>query len=156
MTKRMDGGHYLTAVLQVIKNLRDKNSHQLVADHCESLGHALPSNCMVRNNTPLTLDKTGGFRSKGRETVAAVARGNEDEMSTIIRAWDGMYRKRIIVTPNVALTKPHYVELRTPSFLTDQHLVDAFGKVPYTLNPPKTTLERLNILLSSVGIQPVE
>jgi hypothetical protein len=156
MTKRLDGGHYITAVLEVKRALVDKDAHEQLADLSVELGHALPGNCLVKGNGPLPLSHTGGFRGQSRATHAALHRDSADELTTIIRAWDGIYRKRIKVTPNVAVTTAHFVELTNPPFITNEMLIEAFGRIPGTLNPTNLGLERINYLLSLAGVPTVE
>jgi hypothetical protein len=155
MTKRLDGGHYITAVLQVKQTIATQDAHQQLAAISAELGHRLPGNCIVRGNDPLALSHTGGFRSQARATHAALLRNDDAELVKMIRDWDGIYRKRIRVTPNVAITTPHFVELTNPPFINDDMLTEAFGKVPGTLNPAKRSIERINLLLSRASIAEV-
>jgi hypothetical protein len=83
-------------------------------------------------------------------------RDNADELTAIVRVWDGIYRKRIKVTLHVAVTTAHFVQLTNPPFINDAMLIEAFGLVPGTLNPTNLGLERINYLLSLAGVPTVE
>jgi hypothetical protein len=155
MTKRLGSGHYITAVLQVKQTIATQDAHQQLADISTELGHRLPGNCIVRGNDPLALSHTGGFRSQARATHAALHRNDAAELVKMIRDWDGIYRKRVRATPNVAITTPHFVELTNPPFVNDEMLTEASGKVPGTLNPAKRSLERVNYLLHLTGVPSV-
>jgi hypothetical protein len=157
MTKRLDGGHYLTAVLEVQQVLTSADAHQKLEAMSLAAGHKrLPGNCFVEDNNPLPLSHTGGFRGQIRKTHAALDRGRLGELAARIRVWDNLYHDRVTETPHVAVTKPHYVELIDPPFITDEMLTNAFDKRPGTRNPPKLDLRRINILLASAGLPIVE
>jgi hypothetical protein len=156
MTKRLDGGHYITAVLQVKQTIATQDAHQQLATISTKLGHNLPGNCIVKGNDPLALSHTGGFRSQVRATHAALHRNDDAELVKMIRDWDGIYRKRVRVTPSVAITTPHFVELTNPPFVSTEMLIEAFGRVPGTLNPANLGTQRINMLLRRAGIPVVE
>lgn len=155
MTKRLNDGHYITAVLKVKQAIVTQDAHQQLAAICFELGHKLPGNCIVRGNDPLALSHTGGFRSQVRATHAALHRNEDAELVKMIRDWDSIYRKRVRVTPNVAITTPHFVELTNPPFVNNEMLIEAFGRVPGTLNPANLGLERINYFLNLAGISAI-
>lgn len=152
LTKKLHGGYYLTGALKVLKTYTERNAHTEVANLCQELGLKLPGNCLVRDNPPLSLDYTGGQRSEVRRTLAALQANQPDELAEIIRKWDGVYKKRVRKTPNVALCHAHFVELHKPPFVSVEELSLVFGRVPATRNPGEVGLDRLNTLLMAKGI----
>jgi hypothetical protein len=153
LTKKMHGGYYLAGALKVLQTLTDQDAHAQLAATCQRLGLRLPGNCMVLpDNPPLPLSYTGGQRSKGRETLAALRGDDSTVLIEIIRKWDGAYRWRVRQTPTVALCAPHFVELSTPPFVTVQELEVVFGRIPGTRNPGEVGLKKLNELLVAKGI----
>lgn len=154
MTKRLNDGHYITAVLKVKQAIVTQDAHQQLA----AISFELGISCRVivlSGVTSHSLSHTGGFHSQVRATHAALHLNEDAKLVKMIRDWDSIYRKRVRVTPNVAITTPHFVELTNPPFVNNEMLIEAFGRVPGTLNPANLALERINYFLNLAGISAI-
>ena len=121
----------LTAILQVINRF---NSHRKAAKWYERQGLELPSNCMVRGNRPRNLDETS----------------NPDNYARVER-WDAFYKRRVKRTPVFLVCRPLFVELYDPPVLTRQFLIETFGKIPMTRNPPSISEQAYERLAGRAG-----
>ena len=126
----------LTSILRVIERFE---KHREAADWYESQGLWLPSNCLVRGNPPLPLEKTIGYH-KGEDKKLIKA--------TKVERWDSGYWKRSRQYGTFLACEDLFTELWQPPIL---HNVDAEaifdqGQMPGTQTPPKisnTEFERL-------------
>lgn len=122
----------LTAILKVIRRFE---SHRQAAKWYEKKRIDLPSNCMVPDNHPLSLDQTS----------------NRDNLPSVKR-WDAIYRKRTDKTPVFLACKTIFLEVDDPPVVTEETMYGVFGKIPITRNPPKITEEEYENLAMRVGI----
>jgi hypothetical protein len=105
----------LVAVLEVTTSFQ---SHAEAANWYIQNGECLPSNCMVNGNPAMPLDKTDGFHSD-------------------IRHWDAIYRLRAKQCGVFHIcSKELYCELENPPIVTEQMMIEVFGYIPATRNPP--------------------
>ena len=105
----------LTAILKVLKRFK---SHEVAAEWYQEKGLKLPSNCVVRENPPLALEKTSNPCRYCR-----------------VESWDASYRKRSRKTGVFLVCKALFLELHSPPAITDQMLCAVFGRIPGTQNP---------------------
>jgi hypothetical protein len=119
----------LVAVLRVRERFE---SHAEAAAWYHEMEVALPSNCLVEGNPPIPYEQTVQ---------------DSDE-----RTWDIDYRRRARNYPTFLATERLFCELNDPPRITDEQLVDAFGRLPGTQNTPQVAEEQGLRLLTSVGI----
>lgn len=114
-------GHWrLVATLRVLKRFE---SHKDAAGWYKAKDIALPSNCLVKGNRPLPLEKTAG-----------------DENS--VCDWDALYQLRAKVCGVFLACEPEFLELHKPPMLTSDKMESIFGKIPGTRNPPRISDEQ--------------
>jgi hypothetical protein len=65
----------------------------------------------------------------------------------VVRLWDQTYRNRIAECPVFLATEAEFIELKHPPQLCPADMVDIFGRIRNTLNPPTITFEELEHLL---------
>jgi hypothetical protein len=73
----------------------------------------------------------------------------EPDFRAAIRLWDATYRSRVSKWPVFLATKPEFLELNRPPQLREPHIIEIFGKVPATLNPPQITTHQLQRLVDA-------
>jgi hypothetical protein len=119
----------LTAVLRVLETF---HSHVTGAAWYADRGLDLPSNCLVANNPPKPLEQSAGAcRSKAK----ACGRPNWME-------WDELYRERIREHGAFAVCEPLFRDLSwNAPVVSDDALVEVFGRLPPTRNPKEWPLE---------------
>ncbi len=94
-------------------------------------------------NPPKPFELTNGDPpAKVKERVAA-----ESDFPLAIRLWDATYRRRVTQWPVFLATKAEFLELIRPPQLLEADIVEVFGKVPATRNPPQITCDRLERLV---------
>jgi hypothetical protein len=111
----MQGHWRLVAILKVLKHFE---SHADAAEWYKSRGVELPSNCLVKSNPPLPLEKTTGDRN-------------------LLSQWDAIYQFRTRECGVFLVCEPEFVELYQPPILTEDMMLDIFGRIPGLRNPPK-------------------
>ena len=114
VTTKGDWGRRLVAVLRVRERFE---SHSEAAEWYRELGLPLPSNCWVDGNPPIPYERTAQ---------------DADE-----RIWDIDYKRRSRNYPVFLATDPLFCKLHDPPRVTDDILIEAFGRVPGTQNPPQ-------------------
>ena len=122
----------LTAILKVIKRFK---SHQHAAKWYRKQGVEVPSNCIVKGNSALSLDQTSNRDNRGS-----------------VKRWDAVYRMRTIKTPEFLACKAVFLKLNNPPVVTEEMMCYAFGRVRRTQNPPAITEEEYQRFTSIVGI----
>jgi hypothetical protein len=133
-------GWRLDAVQRDIQRL---SSHSEAASWYERQGQPLPSNCLVEGNPPKPFDLTNG--NPPAEVKKRVA--TEPDFVRAIRLWDAVYRQRVAAWPVFLVTEAEFLELNNPLHVLASHMIEAFGRLPATLNPPEIACERLERLV---------
>jgi hypothetical protein len=135
-------GWCLVAVLRVMERLA---SHTAAADWYSAKGLDVPSNCIVSRNPPKTFDLTNGKPPNSvKQRIAAEAAPEK-----AVRLWDAIYRSRITKSPMFVVCEPEFLKLKSPPQLQESDLMDIFGKIPGTQNPPRIQCEQLDRLLKT-------
>jgi hypothetical protein len=125
----------LTAVLRVVQRF---STHQEAARWYRSRRLRLPSNCIVRGNPPLSLDKTA-YERLGCEDAARL---------------EPLYRTRAREHGQFLACEALFRDLSFDApVVHDSDLKHAFGKVPGTQNPAPIPLERLKRLMKRLGLR---
>jgi hypothetical protein len=123
----------LTAILEVLERFESHNEAAIWYSNHEV---ALPSNCMVSCNPPLSIDKTAPIT----------------EFATDLRRWDLAYQKRARQYGVFLACKSQFMNLHNPPIITDEIMHKTFNRVPGTQNPPSISPEELNKLKSLCDI----
>jgi hypothetical protein len=120
----------LVAVLRVLERF---DGHDEAAAWYRERGLPLPSNCWVDENPPIPYDRTVQ---------------DSPEWS-----WDMYYKRRSRNYPVFLATDPLFCELRDPPTVTDEMLIEAFGRIPGTQNPPEVPESQGRRLLALAGVE---
>ncbi len=121
----------LVAILQVIHRFE---SHKEAAAWYVDSGLPLPSNCMVDENLHLPYEMTGGTSPKRF--------GNVTNLDGLVRKWDLLYRVRARKCGVFLACRADFLELERPPMLTDEVMLNIFGRIPPTLTPPPITRQQ--------------
>jgi hypothetical protein len=133
-------GWRLVAVLRVSHRFLD---HEEAAGWYRRQGCPVPSNCLVDENHPKPFELTNGDPpAEVKQRVVA-----QLDCRVAIRLWDATYRRRATKWPVFFATTAEFLELVRPPQLREADMVDLFGRVPATLNPPEITCDRLKRLV---------
>jgi hypothetical protein len=116
----------LVSILRVIKRFE---SHREAADWYQNNGMPIPSNCMVEGNEPLSYDMTIGVIPPNRF-------GSTTNTDALLRIWDRGYKDRASKCGVFLACEADFLELHKPSILTDEIMLETFGRIPPTLTPP--------------------
>ena len=122
----------VTAILRVTKRFE---SLQEAADWYEASGLALPGNCMVKTNPPLELEKTTNPKN-----------------CTSVERWDFTYWSRSRRNGVFLVCEPLFLELQCPPIVTEEMLIEVFGKVPGTRTPPSISDQEYCKVAGWVGV----
>ena len=122
----------LTAILEVISRFE---SHREAAEWYQTQGLEPPNNCMIRDNPPRRLAETSNPKNYLR-----------------VERWDALYRKRIRETPVFLVCRPLFLELDDPPVLTRRFMLQTFGRVPATRNPPRISVQEYQNLAAQAGV----
>ena len=106
----------LTAILKVVKRI---DSHMEAALWYQRQGLQVPRNCIVECNPPLRLDESG----------------NPHKCSSV-EEWDTKYSDLTAKIGVFLACKPIFLELNDPPVLTEDIMLQIFGRIPGTRNPP--------------------
>ena len=129
-----DGSHRrLTAILKVIKRLE---THQLAADWYEDNGLRVTRNCMVEGNFPLELEMTSNPKN-----------------CTSVERWDISYRRRSRNCGVFLVCETLFLELQCPPEVTEKMLIEVFGRIPGTQNPPRICNHAYYKIAGWVGVR---
>ena len=120
----------LPAVLKVKLRL---SSHAEAARWYRARGQAIPSNCVVPMNKPLSLRLTG-------------------ESRVSLHAWDAEYKKRAKQTGVFLVCVPVFCELREPPVIRRNDLRRIFGGIPATQTPREHDERDFRGLCRTAGI----
>ena len=127
------GRHWrLTGVLKVIERFE---SHRDAAKWYVDKGLQLPSNCIVPENPPLSLDETS----------------NPSNYPSVER-WDAGYRARTRKFGVFLACESLFLELHDPPVVTQEMMYAAFGRVPGTRTPPKISDQEFERLIAVAGV----
>lgn len=111
----------LVAILRV----RDVHAtHFDAAMWYQTKGLPLPSNCLVKGNPPVALDKT----------VATSIPGISDD--DVLNDWDQGYQNRVSATGRFIICDIVFLNLHNPPVVKQSDLLRIFGKIPNTRIPP--------------------
>jgi hypothetical protein len=67
-----------------------------------------------------------------------------------VRFWDKRYRQRVVQWRLFLATEPEFIDLNDPPQLCPADMLEVFGRIPSTRNPPKISIEELSHLLRIV------
>jgi hypothetical protein len=116
----------LVAMLRVVRRFE---SHEDAAAWYLNNGVAVPSNCLVEGNNPLPYDMTIGVIPPNRF-------GSTSNTDALLRLWDRGYKERAAKWGVFLACEADYLELYQPPILTDETMLQIFGRIPPTLTPP--------------------
>jgi hypothetical protein len=133
-------GWRLVAVLSVNNRFSD---HHEAARWYTLKGSSLPSNCLVPDNPPKAFELTN--RNPPAEIKKRVRLQSDSRLA--IRLWDATYRQRVSEWPVFLATTAEFLQLNHPPKLQEAQIVEVFGKIPATLNPPRITPDQVRRLL---------
>jgi hypothetical protein len=119
----------LTAILEVLKRFE---AHAEAAAWYVAQGLDLPRNCMVAGNPPCPIEMTAPIT----------------EFATDLRRWDLAYQKRARQCGVFLVCKSQFMDLCTPSVLTEESMREVFNRIPGTQNPPAISFEEFGKLKS--------
>jgi len=148
-----DYDHYrLVAILVVIEK---KETHSSAAAWYRHNKIDLPSNCMVNDNSPYQFHETAGNYQKTTD-IRKFLTYNEDKQKTIgsrrVEIWNNDYFEKSKKWGDFIITKPVFTELINPPILTEENMLNIFGRVPNTRNPNIITKEQLKNLATYADI----
>lgn len=144
-TSDMPWSRYLVAVLEVLVRYE---THLPAADWYRERKLPPPSNCMVDGNLPLPYDRTSGIQSAKNRVRFELHRGE----SVALRNWNASYVARAEVWGQFLICQPIYKNLSKPPELTEATLIQIFGRVPGTQNPPAIKSEQMAALTTIARI----
>jgi hypothetical protein len=121
----------LTAVLTVLK--RFESHHEASSWYIER-NLPLPRNCWIKGNLSVPIEHTAQPRRK-------------------LQVWDGEYRRRARTNGVLLVCEVKHRDLETPPIVTEDMLIEVFGRVPGTRNPPRVTNEQYEKLLQLTKIR---
>jgi hypothetical protein len=119
----------LVGVLRVKERFE---THAAAAEWYREQDLPLPSNCWVVGNPPIPYEQT--VQDSPWET------------------WDRSYRARARRCPVFLATEPLFLELSQPPIVTEEMLIQAFGRVPNTLTPPAVSESHVERLLTLAAV----
>lgn len=114
----------LVAILKILERFEN---HKDAAGWYASHGFPLPCNCLVQGNAPVPLERTTGDKDS-------------------LERWDAGYQWRARKCGVFLVCKAKFLELQNPPILTRGKMLNIFGKIPYTMNPPKISDEEYKSL----------
>lgn len=123
----------LAAILQVLER---RDSHSDARDWYVKNNLPLPSNCMVTGNAPLAVSKTA-YKSG---TCNEVSKADQD------------YRKRAKDNPEFLICRALYLELHSPTIISERMMMRAFKRIPPTRTPSQIEPHELLSLIEQLGI----
>jgi hypothetical protein len=94
---------------------------------------------MVAENPHMSYEMTGGMDA---ETFGGAE--NDDEL---VRKWDLSYKVRSRKYGAFLTCGTEFLELYNPPILTDDFMMETFGRIPPTSTPPPVTLEQFQAIL---------
>ena len=115
----------LVAILRVRERFE---SHKEAAVWYREAGLKIPSNYMVDGNACLPYEMTAG--------TDASRFGYVEDTEDLLKRWDLSYRLRSRRFGVFLTCEADFLELYDPPELTDETLLQIFGRIPPTLNPP--------------------
>lgn len=132
----------LTAVLRVRRSFA---THAEAAAWFRSTGLPLPSNCLVPGNPPEPLSHSEGL---SRATTCGPRRRRK-----LCSDWDARYHERVAEHGTFHVCDCLYRSLGwSAPVVEDNHLFEAFGRVPGTRTPGTHPRRAITALLRSLGI----
>ena len=133
----------VVAILEVIKRFE---SHKEAAKSYLESDLPLPNNCMVSGNVHMSYEMTGGMDA---ERFGGAA--NEEEL---VRKWDLSYLVRSRKYGTFLSCKKDFLGLYNPPILTDDFMMETFGRIPPTLTPPPITEEQFEAIIKTSDNHP--
>jgi hypothetical protein len=128
MTKKgsaAPGVRHLVAALEVIHRFE---THKDGYAWYLGQGLSVPSNCLVRENSPLSIDHT-------------------DHAKDDVERWDLGYQLRVRRYGTFLACRPLAMEIHNPGAISDDQLISIFGRVPATRTPPAIERAEFEALL---------
>jgi hypothetical protein len=116
----------LVAMLRVVHRFE---THKDAAVWYLDNGVPVPSNCLVEGNGPLPYDRTIGLIPPNRF-------GNVSNTDVLLRMWDRGYKERAAKWGVFLACEADFLEVNKPPILTDEMMLQIFGRIPPTLTPP--------------------
>jgi hypothetical protein len=135
-----DCGWALVALLRVIRRFE---SHETAAAWYREQGYPVPSNCMVPGNPPQP------YHFTNRKPPAIVAKrvgATDADPGRAIRLWDAIYAQRARNCGVFLACEAFFLKLWHPPILRRADLIDIFGRVRGTQNPPQITQDQFRAL----------
>jgi hypothetical protein len=134
----------LIAILRVVQRFE---SHKQAATWYQEEGLPLPSNCMVEANEPLPYGMTIGL-------IPPNMFGDGLSTDELLRKWDSIYKLRARKRGVFLACEADFLELNQPPILTDETMLEIFGRIPPTLTPPPIS-ESEYAALSTLAFSPL-
>jgi hypothetical protein len=146
----LEPGWRLVAILCIICRLP---SHKEAAGWYLQRGCPIPSNCLVDGNPPKAYELTNqNPPSEIKERIRS-----KSDFGRAARCWDRLYCHRVTKWPVFLATQAEFRELTHPPQLRKTAIIEAFGRVPGTLNPPEVPCDRLELLIQlATGAEPAQ
>ncbi len=142
-------GWCLVAVLRVIQRFP---SHEQAARWYAQQNEPLPSNCLVDRNPPRPFEMTNGDPPPRIKKRLA----EHHDVGRALKLWDASYQLRIKAWPVFLATQVEYMELDRPGRISVPDMLQIFGRVPSTLNPPEITNGQLHGVVSLASAQAMQ
>lgn len=134
-----EAGWALVALLSIVKRFE---SHDAAAEWYRANGFTVPSNCIVPGNAPQPYHLTNQM-----PPAAVAARvSSEADHERAVRLWDRTYAGRATECGVFLACKADFLELWNPPVLRRSDLLEIFGRVPGTQNPPEITSDHFRAL----------
>ena len=129
------GNRVLTSILEVaeIYETHEEAAEWYLNHHIE-----LPSNCMVPGNPPYPWEQTAGVNSRDFDNIAD---------------WDAFYYARSKRISTFVRTNKLFCELYNPPVITNEMLIDVFGRIPNTQTPPTICEKLFKKLLKNIELE---
>lgn len=116
----------LIAILRVHQRFE---SHKQAAAWYQDKGLPLPSNCMVESNEAVPYEMTSGAMPSNRF-------GDGLSADEIVKRWDARYKLRARKNGVFLACEAEFLELSEPPVITEATMLQIFGRIPPTRNPP--------------------
>lgn len=135
-------------IVAVLTVRRRFDSHKDAAIWYRDGNLPLPSNCLVPDNPPLSLDRTAR-RYKGPDKKRRKAESDAD-----LSKWDLGYHARVRRWGAFLVCETLFCELNQPPVLTRKMTETVFdgGKMPLTLTPPRIAPQEFRRLIEACSI----
>lgn len=121
-------------------------SHQEASIWYDANNKQLPRNCMVKGSPPVPFSLTDGVIP---EEIKSRRERLTDEQ--IVRLWDAGYQDRANKCGVFLVCEAQHINLSDPPIILEEEMLQIFGKIPSTQNPPKISSSQYEKLLNIVS-----